>query len=110
MATAALKGTLVRQSYACLAVKVASKDSISPYSVKCSYGSRGYALQEWTMSPHIVDCAVGALEVGVTAGAGVGAAEVNVKNRAWHWRTNVRRILMIATGNDWDKKQRRSDR
>ena len=48
------------------------------------------------MSPHIVDCAVVALEVGVTAGAGVGAAEVNVKNRAWQWRTNVRRILMIA--------------
>ena len=34
MATAALKGTLVRQSYACLAVKVASKDAISSYSMK----------------------------------------------------------------------------
>ena len=54
------------------------------------------------MSPHMVDWAVGALEVGVTAGAGVGAAKANVKNKAWHWRRNVRRILMMmmATENE----------
>lgn len=65
------------------------------------------------MSPHIVDCAGGALEVGVTAdagaGAGAGAAKVKVNNRVWHWRTNVRRILMMATENDGDKKRRTRD-
>ena len=55
------------------------------------------------MSPHIVDSAVGALEVGVTAGA--GAAKVSVKNRGWHWRRNVRRILMMATEKDRDKER-----
>lgn len=63
------------------------------------------------MSPHIVDCASGALEVGVTAGAGAGAgaAKVKVNNRVWHWRTSVRRILMMATENDGDKKRRTRD-
>lgn len=59
------------------------------------------------MSPHMVDCAVGALEVGVTAGAGVGTAKVSVKNRTWYWRTKVRRILMMATENDCGEEQRK---
>ena len=59
------------------------------------------------MSPQTVDCAVDALEVGVTAGAGVDTAKVNVKNRTWYWRTKVRRILMIATENDCGKERRK---
>ena len=58
------------------------------------------------MSPHVVDCAVGALEVGVTAGVGGRAAKVNVKNRGWYWRRKARRIPMMATENDWDKERR----
>ena len=59
------------------------------------------------MSPHIVDSALGALEIGVTAGAGVGIAKVSVKNRTWYWRTKVRRILMMAAENDGGKEGRK---
>ena len=39
------------------------------------------------MSPHIVECAGGALAVGATAGAeaGVGAAKARVKMRKRDW-------------------------
>ena len=47
-----------------------------------------------TMSPHIVDCADGALVVGATADAGAGNARVRVKKKKdGSWKANGRRIM-----------------
>lgn len=49
-----------------------------------------YALQEFTMSPHIVGWAAGELEVGVACGA--GAPSINVAKRDGAWRAQVERM------------------
>lgn len=68
VATAGSKGTLVKQSYACLAVNVSSINSVSAFFV--SHVRSFHILQELTMSPHIVDYGSGAEEVCAVSGAG----------------------------------------
>ena len=53
-----------------------------------------YSLQEFTMSPHIVDWAAGALEVDVDCGA--GAPSITVAKRAGAWRAQMKRMVAVT--------------
>ncbi len=89
VATAGLKGTLVKHSYACLAVKVSSANFVSAL-VSFHWGFLDI-LQELTMSPQIVDWGGNAEDV--CAASGAGAPKLSVEKINCKGRTTMRRMM-----------------